>query len=137
MRWRVIRAPTTSWWWKVTPPSTKARVLGLPTSWNRAASRSSRSGAGLVHHGQGVGQDVLVPVDRVLLEGQGRQLGQELVGQAGAHHEPQGRPTGTGDHHDLVQLVADPLGRDDGQPVMSGPDRLDQLGRRVRDRAWR
>src|SRR5664280_3650263 len=44
MRLRVMRAPTTSWWWKVTPPSTKARVLGLPTSWKSAARRSRRSG---------------------------------------------------------------------------------------------
>ena len=30
MRVRVIRAPTTSWWWKLTPPSVMARVRGLP-----------------------------------------------------------------------------------------------------------
>ncbi len=43
MRVLVIRAPTTSWWWKLTPPSVMARVRGLPTSWNSAARRSSRS----------------------------------------------------------------------------------------------
>ena len=85
-------------------------------------------GAGLVHHGQGVGQHVLVPVDRILLEGEPGQLGEELVGQAGAHHEPQ-RHRGHRHHHDLVQLVADPLGRHDGQPVMPGAYRLDQLRR--------
>ena len=42
MRTLVMRAPTTSWWWKLTPPSVMARVFGLPTSWNSAASRSSR-----------------------------------------------------------------------------------------------
>ena len=36
--------PTTSWWWKLTPRGPKARVLGLPTSWNSAARRSRRSG---------------------------------------------------------------------------------------------
>ena len=72
---------------------------------------------GLVDDGQGVGQHVLVPVDRVLLERQARQLGQELVGQAGAHDEPQ-RLRRHVDHDDLVQLVADALGRDDGQPAV-------------------
>ncbi len=43
MRVRVMRAPTTSWWWKLTPPSVMARVRGLPTSWKSAASRSMRS----------------------------------------------------------------------------------------------
>ena len=38
--------------------------------------------ARLVHHGQRVGQDVLVAVDGVLLEGERRELGEELVGQA-------------------------------------------------------
>ena len=43
----------------------------------------------LVHDCEGVRQDVLVPVDRILLERETRQLGQELAGQAGAHNEPQ------------------------------------------------
>ena len=83
-------------------------------------------GLGLVHHGQGVGEHVLVPVDRVLLERQAGQLGQEIVGQA--RSRPRTRaPTEGVDHQQLVQLVTDPLGRDDRQPVVTGLDRLDQL----------
>ena len=44
MRSSVMRAPTTSWWWKLTPPSANERVLGLPTSWNSAARRTRSSG---------------------------------------------------------------------------------------------
>ncbi len=40
-------------------------------------------------HRDGVPQHVLVPVDRVLLQGQGWQLGQELGGQAGVDGQPQ------------------------------------------------
>ena len=79
----------------------------------------------LVHHGQGVGQHVLVAVDGVLLEGQAWQLGQELLGQAGADHEPQGHRRHR-HHHDLVELVADPLGRHDGQAPVTGPHGVDQ-----------
>lgn len=66
-------------------------------------------------------------VDGVLLEGQGGQLGQELLGQPGADHEPEGDRR-HGQDQDLVQFVADPLGRDDGQTAMVRPHRLDQLG---------
>ena len=41
IRFRVMRAPTTSWWWNDTPVSPIERVFGLPTSWNSAASRTS------------------------------------------------------------------------------------------------
>ncbi len=44
MRARVMRAPTTSWWWNDTPSLPIERVRGLPTSWNSAASRTMRSG---------------------------------------------------------------------------------------------
>ena len=45
IRFLVIFAPTTSWWWKETRPSdSKRRVLGLPMSCSSAASRSTRSG---------------------------------------------------------------------------------------------
>ena len=40
-----MRAPTTSWEWKVTRGPSKRRVAGLPTSWNRAANRNTRSGS--------------------------------------------------------------------------------------------
>ena len=39
-----MRAPTTSWWWKLTAPLANDRVFGLPTSWNSAASRTMSSG---------------------------------------------------------------------------------------------
>ena len=38
--------------------------------------------ARLVHHGQGVSEDVFVAVDGILLEGKAGQLGEELVGKA-------------------------------------------------------
>ena len=82
---------------------------------------------GLVDHGQGVRQDVLVPVDGVLLDGQGRELGQELGGQPRADHEPQ-RLRGHVDHDHLVELVADALGRDDRQPSAHALDGGDQGG---------
>ena len=45
IRFLVIFAPTTSWWWKETRPScSKRRVRGLPMSCSSAASRSTRSG---------------------------------------------------------------------------------------------
>ena len=44
IRSSVMRAPTTSWWWKLTPPLANDRVLGLPTSWNSAARRTTSSG---------------------------------------------------------------------------------------------
>ena len=49
IRRRVMRAPTTSWWWKVTLPSSRMRrVSGLAMSWNSAASRSTTSGPSVV-----------------------------------------------------------------------------------------
>jgi hypothetical protein len=46
IRLRVILAPTTSWWWKVTEPSSRnLRVFGLPTSCISAANRDTKSGA--------------------------------------------------------------------------------------------
>jgi hypothetical protein len=51
-------------------------------------------GPRLLHHRDGVGEDVLVAVDRVLLEGEGGQLRQELLGQAGVDEEPQARARG-------------------------------------------
>ncbi len=40
-------------------------------------------GRRLVHHREGVGEHVLVPVDRVLFERETGQLGEELAGQPG------------------------------------------------------
>ena len=53
------------------PPGPKDRVLGFPMSWKRAARRTMRLGPGPLHHGDGVREDVLVAVDRVLLQGRG------------------------------------------------------------------
>ena len=53
-------------------------------------------GPGLVHHGQGVGQDVLVLVNRVLLEGQAGvgkmdcDAGRDELGHAGPRHGKRG-----------------------------------------------
>jgi hypothetical protein len=71
----------------------------------------------LVHHGQRVGQHVLVAVDGVLFEGQPRQFGQEVGGQAGPHDEPECLG-GHVDHDHLVQLVADAFPRHDGEAVV-------------------
>ena len=55
-----------------TPSGPTERVRGLPTSWKSAASRSSLSGLVFGDDGDRVCQDVLVPVDGVLLEGERR-----------------------------------------------------------------
>ncbi len=83
--------------------------------------------ARLVHHGQRVGQDVLVAMDGVLLEGEPGKLGEELGGQTGLDDEPQTR-RGLVHRHQLVELVADPLGRHDRQPVVHGRHRGGDLG---------
>ena len=77
-----MRAPTTSWWWKLTPPGPIERVLGLPTSWSSAARRTAQLRRRVLDDGDRVRQDVLVRVDRVLLEPHRVELGQELVGEA-------------------------------------------------------
>ena len=76
--------------------------------------------------GDGVAEHVLVAMDRVVLEPQCRQLGQEVLGEPGVDEEPQpGRRCVDDDQ--LVQLVADPLGRHDLEsrsPVDDGGDEL-------------
>ncbi len=74
-----------------------------------------RSGEVFCDDGDGVGQHVLVAVDRVLFEAQGGQLREELAGEAGRGQEPQSR-SGIGHHHQLVEFVADAFGRDDLEP---------------------
>ncbi len=133
-------APTTSWWWKLTPPpGSNRRVAGLPMSCSSAASRSTRSGPGtgpsrpglqvdrLGQHGQRVLVDVLVPVVLVDLQAQGRELGQHVVGQAGVHQhlEP---GTRVGREQQLGQLVADPLGGHDLDPLGHLADRRADVG---------
>ena len=141
IRLRVIRAPTASWWWKVVPlPSWYPRVRGLPTSWNNAASRATGSRTArrrsvvrrtdVLDDGDRVRQHVLVAMDRVVLESHRRQLRQELVGETGVDQEPQsGRRVV--DDHQLVELVADALGRHDLESCRHGRDGIDELGGRV------
>ena len=106
IRLRVSLAPTTSWWWKVTvPSSTNRRVRGLPTSCISAAKRDDevRAAAGqpvlevdrLLEHGQRVLVDVLVPVVLVALERERRQLGQHALGQPGLDQQGQAQRAGT------------------------------------------
>ena len=82
--------------------------------------------ADLVDNRDRVGEDVLVPVHRVLLQRERRQLGQELLGQACAHEEPQAFARAL-DDEELVELVADPLGGHDREPRphhLDGPHEL-------------
>ena len=86
-----MRAPTTSWWWKLTPPLANDRVFGLPTSWNSAARRTTQLGPRVAHDRDRVREHVLVRVDRVLLEPHRVELGEELVGRgrvSARNHSP-------------------------------------------------
>ena len=57
-----------------------------------------------------------MPVDRVVLEPEPGQLGQEVVGEPGVDAEPQpgGRVV---EHDELVELVPDALGRHDLETI--------------------
>ena len=87
---------------------------------------------GALDDGDGVGQHVLVAVDGVLLQAEGRQLGQELVGQARLDEEPQA-PARLLDDQQLVELIADALGGDDLEPGSQLTHGLDKgrVGREV------
>ena len=74
------------------PPRPERTGLGLAHVVEQRGQAHQAVGPGLFHHGDGVGQHVLVAVDGVLLQGQGRQLGEELLGQPGPHQEPQPLP---------------------------------------------
>ena len=96
IRCLVSRAPTTSWWWKLTRPSgPTALVAGLPTSCISAAKRSAKSGPSVLqrdrvaHHRERVLVHVLVLGVLVDLQAQPGQLGQELVGEPGVDQQPQ------------------------------------------------
>ena len=134
-----MRAPTASWWWNVVPlPGWKPRVRGLPMSWNSAARRVRRKSNGgcgglfvgrsdVVDHGDGVTEDVLVTMDRIVLEAQRRKLREELLRQSGVDEEPQpGRRVV--DRDQLVELVADALRRDDLEAARHALDGGDELG---------
>ncbi len=84
----------------------------------RSAGRFVR---GLQHHrllkdGEGVLVHVLVVVVLVLLQPQHRQFRKDVLGQAGVDEECQST-SGVGGHDDLHELLADPLGGHDGQPL--------------------
>ncbi len=81
----------------------------------------------LVHHCEGVGQNVLVELVRVLLHGQGGQLGDEVVGEPGGHHHSQRPSRGLG-HHQLGELVPDPLRGHDPESVPHRLHRGDGVG---------
>ena len=68
--------------------------------------------AGLLDYGDGVGKDVLVALDRVLLEGERGKLGNELLGEPRVDEEPEALG-GHREDEQLVQLVADALSGDD------------------------
>ena len=95
-----MRAPTTSWWWNVTPlPLLVAAGLRLADVVEQRGEPSALELLGrealatialdVLDDRDRVGQDVLVAVDRILLEPHRRQLGQELVGQSRVDDEPQ------------------------------------------------
>ena len=69
MRFRVILAPTTSWWWKCTP-SDRSTASAACRCRGRAPPAENLVGARLLDDGDRVGEDVLVPLDRVLFERQ-------------------------------------------------------------------
>ena len=64
-------------------------------------------------------------MNRIVLETQRRQLGEEVLGQTGVDAEPQagGWPV---EHDQLVELVADAFGRHDLQAFSAGHDGFDQ-----------
>ena len=70
-------------------------------------------------------------VDGVLLEAHLGELGQEAVDEAGVGQEPEAG-AGVVDHDELVELVADALGRHDVEPVGHGLDRGGELGDRLK-----
>ena len=65
-----------------------------------------------------------MPLDGVLLQTEGRQLGQELLREPGLDEELQASRW-LGADEQLVELVADALGRDDGEPLAHASDRVD------------
>ena len=69
-------------------------------------------------------------VDRVLLDPHGGELGEDHVGDPGVDEEPE-TVAGVLDHHELAQLVADPLGRHDLEAIDHRRDGGDQLGVRA------
>jgi len=85
--------------------------------------KSAGIGLASFHHGVGVAQDVLVLVDRVLLQTQRRELGEASVCKAGLHDQLEPlRHVGRGEQ--LGELFVDALRRDDRQALAHPSDRL-------------
>ena len=83
----------------------------------------------ILHHGERMTVDVLVPMDRVLLEPQRGELWEELLGELGLDGEVETlRRMRRRD--DLDELVADPLARHDLQALVLRAHRIHKLGRR-------
>ena len=82
------------------------------------AAREAEDQIGLarIDHHQRVLQHVLVPVDRVLLQLQRGHLGQEMIRQAGSHHQLEPRRR-LGSEQCPTQLTLDPFGRHDLQAL--------------------
>jgi len=123
-------APTTSWWWKVTDPSSRKRrhQSRQPHHEVRPAAQPRLEVDRLLEHGEGVLVDVLVAVVLVALERQGRQLGQHVRRQPGLDEQRQSQ-AGVRRAHQLDELVVDPLGRHDLDPPGHVGHRGDDLGR--------
>ena len=108
------------------PAGSEGAGLGLADVVEQRGQAQHPIGAGLVDHRQRVGQDVLVAVDRVLFEGQPRQLGKELGRQAGADHEPEGHRG----NRTMTNLSSSSWIRSAetiDEALVTGLDRLDQL----------
>jgi hypothetical protein len=86
----------------------------------------AKHGIGLasLHHGIGVAEDILVFVNRVLLQPQRRKLGEDQIREARPDRELQ-PPRRHRRHQQLVELVADPLRRHDLDPLAHVPHRSD------------
>ncbi len=93
----------------------------------RSETEDVVSVVGLVDDRQGVGEDVLVAMDRILLQLQTRQLWEEVLGEAGVDEESE--PGCRGRHGEqFTQLISNALGRHDGQPLVVPLHRGDELG---------
>ena len=93
------------------------------------AERSGRLGLAPLDHGVRMAKHVLVPVHRILLEAERRQLRQELIRQAGLDEqlETRRRP---GAVQQLHELVGDPLRAHDREALAHATDRLHDPRRR-------
>ena len=97
---------------KMDPAGTDRTRQGLADVVEERSQAQSPLRTCLLDDGDRMRENVLVPLDRVLLEGERRQLGQELLGQPSVDEEPEpGRRAGQ--HEQLVELVPDPLPGDD------------------------